>query len=81
MTARMTFLKYWNSGVESNGSAFILSPLGYGVSFRAPAVSEKGLLRPSSWFLPVNYLYVTRRPTICFITPTKRSASVDWRLL
>src|ERR1022692_111654 len=40
-TARMTSLKWWNSGVESNGSAFILSPLGYGVSFRVLAVSEE----------------------------------------
>ena len=40
-TLRMTSLKCWNSGVESNGSAFILSPLGCGVSFRVPAVSEE----------------------------------------
>src|ERR1017187_6973303 len=40
-TARMTSLKCWNSGVESNGSAFILSPLVCGVSFRVPAVSEE----------------------------------------
>src|ERR1039457_2916972 len=40
-TARMTSLKCRNSGVESNGSAFILSPLGYGVSFRVPAVFEE----------------------------------------
>ena len=26
----MTSLKCWNSGVESNGAAFILSPSGYG---------------------------------------------------
>ena len=38
-TLRMTSLKCWNSGVESNGSALILSPLGCGVSFRVPAVS------------------------------------------
>ena len=37
----MTSLKCLNSGVESNGSAFILSPLGCGVSFRVPAVSEE----------------------------------------
>ena len=37
----MTSLKCWNSGVASNSSAFILSPLGYGVSFRVPAVSEE----------------------------------------
>ena len=35
----MTSLKCWNSGVELNGSAFILSPLGCGASFRVPAVS------------------------------------------
>src|ERR1039457_7271168 len=40
-TLRMTSLKCWNSGVESTGSAFILSPLGCGVSFRVPAVSEE----------------------------------------
>src|ERR1035441_2527015 len=38
-TARMTSLKCWNSGVELNGAAFILSPLGCGASFRVPAVS------------------------------------------
>ena len=37
----MTSLKCWNSGVESNGSAFILSPLGCGVFSRVPAVSEE----------------------------------------
>ena len=29
----MTSLKCWNSGVESNGAAFILSPSGRGFSF------------------------------------------------
>src|ERR1035441_3783925 len=40
-TYLMTSLKCWNSGVESNGSAFILSPLGCGVFSRVPAVSEE----------------------------------------
>src|SRR5471030_723495 len=35
-TPRMTSLKCWNSGVESNGAAFILSPLERGVSFHVP---------------------------------------------
>src|SRR6266852_8954137 len=40
-TCRMTSLKCLNSGVESNGLAFILSSLGCGVSFRVPAVCEE----------------------------------------
>ena len=37
----MTSLNSLNSGVESNGSAFILSPLGDGHVARVPAVSGK----------------------------------------
>lgn len=37
----MTSSKCLNSGVASNGAAFILSPLGYGVSFRVPGVFEE----------------------------------------
>ena len=40
----MTSLKYWNSGVESNGAAFILSPSGYGVVFRVLGASEEEAL-------------------------------------
>ena len=55
----MTSLKCWNSGVESSGSAFILSPLGYGVSFRVPAVSEEeaasSILQVLAGKFPVGY--------------------------
>ncbi len=40
----MTSLKCWNSGVESNGAAFILSPSGHEFAFRVPgAFGEEGL--------------------------------------
>src|SRR6266851_3555750 len=40
-TAFMTSLKCWNSGVESNGAAFILSPLEHGFVFRVPGAYGK----------------------------------------
>lgn len=40
-TCRMTSLKCWNSGVESNGAAFILFPSVSGFVSRVPGASGK----------------------------------------
>src|SRR5665213_3278976 len=43
-TPRITSLKCWNSGVESNGAAFILSPSGHEFASRVPgAFGKEGL--------------------------------------
>src|SRR5258706_5437229 len=49
-TPRMTSLKCWNSGVESNRAAFILSPSGYGFASRVLGFREGGCFVHDSQF-------------------------------
>jgi hypothetical protein len=58
---RMTSLKCWNSGVESNGAAFILSPLEHGLVVRV--LGAYGEEVASSTLLFARQLFVGNPPS------------------